>query len=353
MNHRIRLLCLSGILILTFLPVRAQRRSSSPGVTNDIGGITRGTSLRGTVRSAESSSGIGFVRVELRVFGGGQLGLALTNAEGEFSFNGLQAGDYELAVEKDGYEPLRQTCQVMGMTGPQFAVVYLKRLEGSVPTGGRAAISAQELALPLEVKKDYEEGIAALYEKHNSEASLPLFARVIAKAPDFSGAYYHTGVADRNLGRNQEAETALRKAIKLSGGRYGHSKILLASLLVDEKKFAEAEKMARQGLATAPRDWTGNYELARALMGQHREDEAEKSMQDAVAAHPDIPKAYLFLANIHLNRKDGASLIKDLDNFLRLDPKGPQSDKARKMKEQTQKELAEAKAAPTRSPHQE
>lgn len=36
--------------------------------------------------------------------------------------------------------------------------------------------------------------------------------------------------------------------------------------------------------------------------------------------------------------------MKDLDNFLRLEPSGPQSEKARQMREQTLKDMAEAKA---------
>ena len=299
------------------------------------------------VRAADGNAAMGHIPVELDLFTGGRVATTVTNNEGEFSFINLNADTYEIVVDEEGYQPLRQSVQVTRMSSAQTVAVYLRRAQGNISSPGPAKISAQELALPEDVDKDYQQGITELYQKHDWEASLRLFARVITKAPNFYRAYYHTGVADRKLGRDEAAEMALKRAVELSDGRYGGLLVELASLLVDEKKFTEAEKMARQGLTVWPGYWTANYELARALMGQRREAEAEKSMQEAVTSHPDIPKAYLFLANIHINRKDKASLVKDLDNYLRLVPAGLQSDKAREMRDQAMKDLAQAKSGPS------
>lgn len=311
----------------------------------------RTITIRGFVRSAETDMGLYRARVELHSFTGGQVGsMQVTNQEGEFTFLSVPPGNYDVSAEADGYAPGRQSLQLSEAFGSGGLVIFLKRLEASAPGAPGGSVSAKELGLPPKVKKDYEDGLEALYQKHKPEASLTLFARVIAKVPEFYQAYHHSGMAYARLGRSQEAETAFRKALELSQGRAVETQIALASVLSTENNFTEAETLARNSLKTSPGNWLANYELARALVGLKRPDEAEKEVQESLKVKPDQPEAYLLLANIHMNRNDSASLIKDLDNFLRLEPKGPQSDKARKMREQTQKELAQAKAATGSSP---
>jgi hypothetical protein len=45
---------------------------------------------------------------------------------------------------------------------------------------------------------------------------------------------------------------------------------------------------------------------------------------------------YLLLANIHIQRKDYPALLRDLDDYLRLAPLGPEADQARKTRERVQ-----------------
>jgi hypothetical protein len=51
---------------------------------------------------------------------------------------------------------------------------------------------------------------------------------------------------------------------------------------------------------------------------------------------PDNPPVYLLLANIHIQRKDYPALVRDLDDYLRLAPIGPEADQARKTRERVQ-----------------
>jgi tetratricopeptide (TPR) repeat protein len=76
--------------------------------------------------------------------------------------------------------------------------------------------------------------------------------------------------------------------------------------------------------------------LARALNALKRPEEAEKSAQQSRDLMPDNPPVYLLLANIHIQRKDYEALIRDLDDYLRLAPTGPEADQARKTRERVQ-----------------
>jgi hypothetical protein len=42
------------------------------------------------------------------------------------------------------------------------------------------------------------------------------------------------------------------------------------------------------------------------------------------------------LANIHIQRKDYPALVRDIDEYLRLSPSGPEADQARKTREHVQ-----------------
>jgi hypothetical protein len=50
------------------------------------------------------------------------------------------------------------------------------------------------------------------------------------------------------------------------------------------------------------------------------------------------------LANIHIQRKDYPALLRDLDDYLRLAPLGPEADQARKTREHVQALLKSPKA---------
>ena len=67
----------------------------------------------------------------------------------------------------------------------------------------------------------------------------------------------------------------------------------------------------------------------------HQGEGFDLIVEDLLAL-PDNPPVYLLLANIHIQRKDYPALIRDLDDYLRLAPIGPEADQARKTREHVQ-----------------
>ena len=118
----------------------------------------------------------------------------------------------------------------------------------------------------------------------------------------------------------------------------------LAAILTDMKRYEEAESVSRRGVSVDASSWRGPFELARALTALKKTDEAEKSAQKSRDLMPDNPPVYLLLANIHIQRKDYAALVRDLDDYLRLAPVGSEADQARKTKAHVQAFLNAPKA---------
>lgn len=298
----------------------------------------------GSVTAARSNAPLDHVQIYLRQYSGQVIAKTITNATGSFMIREVPRDNYMVAAERDGFQPVEEDLDITYSMGTAMVtMVMLPVREGATaPTG---TISAQRLAIPEDAMEEYKKGLAELHDKKNAEASLPHFQLAVKEAPEFPEAYFQLALAYRILGRNEQAEAAFRKTIELSPLRFLGARFRLASVLVDLKKYSEAVTVAGQGLVDRPNSWLGNFELGRALVGLGRQEEAENSVRKAVELNPHLAKGYLLLANIHMARQEPAAVIQDLDDYLRIEPQGPQSDQARRVREKIQSEVDAAKKA--------
>jgi Tfp pilus assembly protein PilF len=340
---RCRFLLFSVIFSFALTSQRAAAQLTPDGGPTSFGpGNLR---LHGRVISATSNASIQNARIELRTFTGQLVAITSSNSNGEFIIPGLGTGNYVIEAKQQGFRTTSETLEVNSMEGMGDVILTMRPEVNAKVAPPGDPVSARLLNIPQRAQDAYAKGVKELYDKKDPEASLPYFALALKGAPEFYEAYFQTGVAYRDLGRNEEAEPAFRKTIELSKGRFYEANFRLASLLGDLKKYSEAETLVRQGLAVEPKSWLGNFELGRDLVSLHKPDEAEKSLRKALEENPRLAKAYLLLANIHLARKEPAAVVEDLDNFLRLNPEGPQSAQARRVREQAQQQLDQAKKA--------
>ncbi len=334
---------LMAILLLSAVPCRPQAR---PPRTET---APRTFYIRGAIRTADEGRPIEMVRVDLKRLTGETVGTTFTRSNGEFEFGGLPNGVYYIVLEERGYEPVRESVEIFN-TARAGVLIFLKRNVVLGPSEPGQVISAHELTIPRRAREAAQKGMARLYEKQDPRGSLNHFQRAIAEAPSYYEAYLQMGVAYLRLGETSEAEQALRKSVELSEGRYSEAHFALAQLLSNADRFTEAEPVVRRGLELDGNAWQGHYELARALVGLNRLDAAEKSAQEVRTRKPDFAVVYLILANIHIRKRDYATLLQDLDGYLKLEPSGPMSDKARQMREGVQRALANAQNVPSPGP---
>jgi tetratricopeptide (TPR) repeat protein len=150
-------------------------------------------------------------------------------------------------------------------------------------------------------------------------------------------------MAYRDLKRAQESQASFRHAIQASEGRFSPAQFALASLLSDEKKFAEAEAAARKGLQGENTSAPGHYELARSLLGQGKASEAEAEARATLTMSRELPQAYLLLAAVYEGRNQMQQAVKELDRYLLAVPKGPVSDSVRAVRQDLQRRLLASK----------
>ena len=218
-------------------------------------------------------------------------------------------------------------------------------LSGAQSPESRSVVSVRELSIPPKAHRAFQQGIERL-AKDDAAGGLPHFQRAVAEFSTYYEAYFEMGMADLRLWRAADAEKALRKSIELSGGHYAEPLFALGAVLIKEDRFNEGEGVIRAALDLDPTSWAGHYCLAWALFRLNNLQEAERTAREALRWKPDSPDAYLLLADIHHHQHDYSALLKDLNEYLRLQPDIPVNGKVRGLREEAERALIESQSMP-------
>jgi tetratricopeptide (TPR) repeat protein len=186
-----------------------------------------------------------------------------------------------------------------------------------------ATVSVRELQIPSEARHEFERGLRRL-QKQDPAGSLRHFNAAIQRFPKYFEAYYHLGIAEMKLGKNDEALRSFQAAIDMSEGHYARAQFGYGLALCRRGNAAEAEQIVRYGLETEPNIADGHVVLGVVLLKLNRTDEAEKSARQALLlGGPKSGKGYLVLADVDATRGDYDSQVRDLDSYLKLHPDEP------------------------------
>ena len=296
-------------------------------------------SIGGYIRDESDHHAMENILVTLKQLSGVTVNTAYTRGNGDFQFDGLTNGEYVIEITVIDYERVRQSVAISGASRLGLSI-FLARSAKAVnpvnPALNKLSISAHQLSVPHKARDEFEKGMTLIYLKSDYRGAITQFQLAIKDFPTYYEAYAEEGSAYYQLEDLGHAEEALQKSIDLSSGQYADAMFTLAAILTDTKRYQEAETVSRRGISVDASSWRGPFELARALTALKQPDEAEKSAQQSRDLMPDNPAVYLLLANIHIQRRDYPALIRDLDDYLRLSPTGPEADQARKTRERVQ-----------------
>jgi tetratricopeptide (TPR) repeat protein len=327
---RLSICVLLALLLSSSLDAFGQR-PPNPNYTNAL--------IQVRVRYKGSRTAPAGVAVSLEGEGIGLLAQSQTDSEGAVKFHPPNAAVYVVSVRQPGYKSVSERVDLT-LNPTAYVTFELQPESGATAeplTGPAMLISA---STPDAASKEFRTGERILHEKKDLEGAIKHFRKAIQLYDGFPEAYLMLGLIYLDQKKFEDSRTALQKSAELDP-KSAAAYLALGAALNQEKKYEDAERALTRGLELAPDAPEGQYELAKTYWALGRWQEAEPRAQKAVAAHPDLAPVHVLLGNIALRKNDPQGALKEFQEYLRLDPKGPMADGARAMVEKIKKASAQ------------
>jgi tetratricopeptide (TPR) repeat protein len=312
-----RFLWLTGAVLLALavaVPAAAQSTGMVKGVVKD----ASGQPVDGAKVSIDMSEGVN------RHFE------TKTNKKGEFVQIGLPPGRYTVTAEKDKLA-----------SPPAPAAVSVGRpAEVNLVLGGAGAPMSKEAAAKnAELKKAFEEGIAAS-QANDYDKAIAAFTHASEVNPSCFDCQYNIGFMYSQKKDWDKAEAAYKKAIELKPD-YAEAYNGLANIYNQQRKFdlaAEASKKAIEigstagatgGAAAGGGNADALYNQGVILWNAGKIPDAKKQFEAAVAANPNHAEAHYQLGMALVNEGNLNAAATEFDTYLKLSPNGPNAATAK------------------------
>ena len=253
-----------------------------------------------------------------------------SNKKGEFVQIGLPPGDYKVVAEKDKV--------ASNESGGRVSISRPLEVRLVLGAGGPSKADAAKTA---ELKKSFEEGVAASRAGNHDEAIAKFQAAAAINEKCFD-CYYNIGFSYAQKKDYDKAEEAYKKAVELKPD-YSEAYNGLANIYNAQRKFdlaAEASKKAMDstpGLAGGAGTPDAMFNQGVILWNAGKIPEAKKQFEAVVAAKPDHAEAHYQLGMALVNEGNLQGAAAEFDKYLQLAPTGPNAATAKSLLAQLKK----------------
>jgi tetratricopeptide (TPR) repeat protein len=243
--------------------------------------------IQGTVVDQTDGEPLKDVTVRLKDLERGTETALKTDKSGKFYRRGMRAVQYEIAVEKEGYQPIHDKLDLKAGVEGRFNF----KLAKASPQGA----------------EEFVKGVEA-FNRGDAAAAATAFEQALVKAPDAPEVRINLALAYLRLKRTDAAIAQLEKAAASSpdtprvlfqlGGAYLDAR-------QNEKAIDAFEKgLKRQSDLTDPLAYEATVTLGAAYFATGRNDESIATFEKAIAARPDAPAPKLGLAKAAFSKGD-------------------------------------------------
>jgi tetratricopeptide (TPR) repeat protein len=252
-----------------------------------------------------------------------------SDKKGEFIQIGLQGGPYKVTAEKDKLSS--NTAEVrVSISRPAEANLVLG-------AGGASAAASKEAAVKnAELKKVFEEGVAASRAGNHDEA-ITKFAAAAALNATCYDCYYNIAFSESQKKDYDKAEAAYKKAIEIkpdyAEAYSGLANVYNATRKFDQAATASAKAMELSGSGAAAGGGGGNadalFNQGVILWNAGKIPEAKKQFEGAIAANPNHAESHYQLGMAMVNEGNLAGATAEFETYLKLAPTGPNAATAK------------------------
>lgn len=241
-----------------------------------------------------------------------------TNKKGEWAAAGIARGDWQIDLEKDGYEPRHLTASVNELTRIPPMEITMKAAAPTVDPNVEIREGLMKAAGLLQQKKfaDARAIYEQLYAKYPQAHQLvPLIART----------YYGEGNLDKAIEQLRAASAQDPNNIDV--------KLLLGNVLIEKGQVDEGKQVLAsidESRITSP---TTYVNVGIDLLNQGKAAEAATFFTKAIDKFPQAPDAYYYRGLAELQQSDNTTAKADLAKFIELAPNAPEAANAKKILE--------------------
>ena len=222
---------------------------------------------------------------------------------GRFYRRGLQAVEYEMVVEKPGYQPVRDKAKLVAGTDRRFDFKLVK----AAPEGA----------------DDFAKGVAA-FNKGDAAAAVQAFEAAAQKAPNLPEVAINLALAYFKVNRPADAVKQLERASALAPDQ-ANVQFQLGGAYVEMQAYDKAAEAFERGLAKAPDlsnplAYEATVTLGAVYFAKGDNDKATASFTRALSAKPGAAAPTLGLGKVHFSKGDTAKALELFDEVVAKHP---------------------------------
>jgi Flp pilus assembly protein TadD len=252
------------------------------------------------------------------------LASVVTGINGSFEFNGVPTGDYEVVADR-GVSQARE--RVHCMQGWNTVTLRMNAPSQQANAGGDT-ISVAALRVPEKARSLFHKAEAA-FQKQKMDEAWKFATKALAVAPTYSEALTLRGILNIAKGDTTGGAQDLQASIK-SDSNYPLAYFAMGALQNIQGHFTDAQQTLEQGLRVQPTSWQGYFELSKSMLGQSNYRSALKDIVRAEDMGVNYAPIYLVKAHALMGLKFYGDAATEFEQYLQLDPGGPESAGARK-----------------------
>lgn len=282
--------------------------------------------VRGTVRDA-SGKPVDGATIKIDADGSARHFETKSDKKGEFVQIGLSPGAYKVVAEKDKV-PSNIVSVSVRVAGPASVNLI-------IGAGAGGALSPEAAAKNAELKKTFEEGVAASRASDHDEA-IAKFTHAAELNEKCFDCYYNIAYSESQKKDYDKAEAAYKKAIEIKPD-YAEAYSGLANIYNATRKFDQAQAASAKAgelAGNAPGALGGGnadamFNQGVILWNAGKIPEAKKQFEATIAAKPDHAEAHYQLGMALVNEGNLAGAATEFETYLKLAPTGPNAATAK------------------------
>lgn len=239
---------------------------------------------------------------------------------GEFQFKKLAAGMYTLVIIVPRRGEMRRTVQVSPSLADEHGRIRVDlQFEPTFSPMDTHIVSAKQLAIPENAKKEYERAQSRL-EKHDVAGAVRHLKKAVEIAPAYSAAWNYLGTIAYQSREYTQACDYFQEALKHEPEAYA-PRVNLGGALLALGRVREALEYNREAVRMRPDDALAHSQLGQNYFQLGQLELATQHLKKAKSldvAHFSFPQ--LLLAEIYRLKKDEAAMREELREFLHYHP---------------------------------